>query len=215
MNRIDLNNFYSDTFQLARTMVVKIDAIAKRDNDILEAAGYTVGSDKTTWRYYMNLFGVYHETDTMMQVISLDTGETINFTKDVLANHLITRRQYLTGGDLYKRLIAQYPGQRILINGILFPVDYNTSISAQNYKILQYNTSYVLWNEEQLIPEVQKWIYANAPMMFESEYHITEDLMLHDMVMKLASGIIQCLHLTRLQHIDRQTEIHNNENKSL
>lgn len=201
MNRIDLDNFYSEVFQLARTMVVKIDQVAKRDNQVLEEAGYTVGVDKRTWRYYMNLNGDYHETDEVMKVISLDTGEEIPFTKETMASHLLTYRQYLKSGDLYKRLTDKYSGQTLLINGILFPISYDVSIDAQNYKILRYNTDLVLWNEEQLIPEVQKWINGNAPQMFENEYHVSEDLMLHDMVTKLYAGIIQCIHLTRFRAI--------------
>lgn len=201
MNRIDLNNFYSVTAQLTRTLVVKIEAIAKRDNDTLEAAGYEVELDKTTWRYYMNLNGDYHATDVEMSVISLDTGESIVFNKENLTTHLLTRRQYLKGGDLYKRLVAQYPAQSILINGILFPIPYDVSINAKNYKILRYNTDYVLWNEEQLIPAVQQYVYAECPGMFENEYHVTEDLLLHQMVIELTAGILQCIHLTRFRAI--------------
>lgn len=201
MNRIDLDNFYSDTFQLARTIVVKIDAIAKRDNEALEAAGYPVLSDKRTWRYYMNLNGDYHETDELMTVVSLDTGEVIPFTKESLATHLLTYRQYLKAGNLYKRLTETYAGQTVLITGILFPIDYSVSVPAPNYKILRYNQSLVLWNEEQLMPSVQKWITGAAKDMFENEYHVTEDLMMHQMVMELYSGIIQCLHLTRFDAI--------------
>jgi len=201
MNRIDLDNFYSVTSQLARTMVVKLEAIAQRDNDTLEAAGYEVGLDKTTWRYYMNLAGDYHATDSEMSVISLDTGKLIVFNKENLTTHLLTRRGYLKGGDLYKRLVAQYPSQSVLINGILFPIAYDVSINAKNYKILRYNQDYVLWNEEQLIPAVQQYINAEAPAMFESEYHVTEDLMLHQMVVELSAGILKCLHLTRFQAI--------------
>ncbi|TQH38405.1 hypothetical protein, partial [Pseudomonas aeruginosa] len=42
-----------DVFRLVRTMVIKIEAIALRDNKVLEEAGYPVGLDKRTWRYYM------------------------------------------------------------------------------------------------------------------------------------------------------------------
>lgn len=201
MNRIDLDNFYSDTFQLARTMVVKIEAIAKRDNEVLEKAGHTVLSDKRTWLYYMNMNGDYHETNELMTVVSLDTGETIPFTKEVLSKHLLTYRQYLKGGSLYKRLVENYEGQSILINGILAPIDYSISIPAPNYKILSYSKTLVLWNEEQLIPAVQKWINGNAKNMFENEYHITEDLMMHQMVVDLYAGIIQCIGLTRFQAV--------------
>lgn len=201
MNRIDLDNFYSDTFQLTRTMVVKIEAIAERENQVLEKAGHTVLNDKRTWRYYMNLNGDYHETDEVMTVISLDTGEEIPFTKETMAQHLLTYRQYLKSGDLYKRLTETYDGQTVLINGILFPITYDVSIAAPNYKILRYNESLVLWNEEQLIPQVQRWINGNAPAMFENEYHVTEDLMLHQMVVELYAGITQCIHLTRFQAI--------------
>lgn len=201
MNRIDLDNFYSDTFQLTRTMVVKIEAIAQRENEVLEKAGYTVLNDKRTWRYYMNLNGDYHETDEVMTVISLDTGEEIPFTKETMAQHLLTYRQYLKGGDLYKRLTDTYDGQTVLINGILLPITYDVSIDAPNYKILRYNESLVLWNEEQLIPQVQRWINGNAPAMFENEYHVTEDLMLHQMVVELGAAILQVIHLTRFQAI--------------
>lgn len=201
MNSIDLDNFYSDVFQLARTIVIKIEAIAQRDNNVLEKAGYTVESDPKTWRYYMNLNGDYHSTDRIMSVWSLDTGEVIPFNKETMSKHLLTYRQYLKAGNLYKRLVNDYPDQTLLINGILFPIDYDTSINAPNYKILRYNTDLVLWNEEQLIPEVQRWINGNVPTRFENEYHVTEDLMLHQMMVETYSNLIQVIHLIRFRAI--------------
>lgn len=201
MNKIDLDNFYVETFQLVRTMVVKIDAVAQRDQRVLEAANIPTSSDKTTWRYYQNLFGEYHHTDDVMIVNSLDTGDDIVFNKENLAIHLLTRREYLKGGTLYKRLTDEYQHQALLINGILDPIPLETSINAKNYKILRYNRTLVNPNEEQLIPDVQRWIYSEAPLMFENEYHISENLMMFKMVEELTCGIMQCIHLSRVKAI--------------
>lgn len=178
MDNIDFNAYVTDTISLVRTMVVKCEAIAVLDNRLLTTAGYTVSPDKKTWRYYLNLNGQYHPTDQPMYISSLDTGETILFSKASLSEHLVTRKAYLSSGYWYNRLISLYPAQRELINGILDPINIDTAIAAKNYKILRYNEDLVLWNEDQLIPSLQKWIDAFCYQHFETDYFYTENLML-------------------------------------
>lgn len=49
---------------LARTMVVKFHSIAEAINQTLIDQGYTVDvNNPSTWKYYLNMFGEYHQAD--------------------------------------------------------------------------------------------------------------------------------------------------------
>lgn len=201
MENIELNAYIASVFRLARTMVIKIEAIAKRDNKLLKEAGVEVLNDKTTWRYYMNLNGEYHPTDDVMKVISIDTDEEIVFNKANLANHLATYREYSLGGYWFNRLMEKYPHQTDLIKGILSPIPYEETITADDYKILRYNTNLVSWNEDQLIPALQKWVDSEASQTFVNDYMVTDNLVLPTMVMNLVAGLMQAIHTIRFEAI--------------
>ena len=184
MDNLEYDAYVKDTLNLAKTMVIKFDEIGIRDNKSLERAGYPVNYvDRTTWRYYLNLNGDYHYTDTPMYVKSIDTGEMILFSKENLKIHLSTKRVYNDANSYqYRRLIEAYPAQFLLINGILNPIPMEESINASNYKILRYNKNLVLWNEEQLIPKVQKAIDAFVFKAFNNGYMNTDNLMIVQLV---------------------------------
>lgn len=198
MNSVDLDKYHSDTFSLVRTMVIKIEALAERDNLVLTQAGESVSSDKTTWRYYMNLNGDYHPTDEVMWINSIDTGERIIFNKDNLKLHLATNREYSKGGYWFNRLADVYPGQTALINGILAPIPYSETIAAKDYKILRYNKSLVLWNEDQLIPKLQAYVNTDLRQSIKNDYVTTDDLFLPWMIEKLYAFLIGAIETIRL-----------------
>jgi hypothetical protein len=199
MNSVDLDKYHTDTFSLVRTMVIKIEALAERDNLVLTNAGHSVSSDKTTWRYYMNLNGDYHPTDEVMWINSIDTGEQIVFNKDNLKLHLATNREYSKGGYWFNRLADVYPGQTALINGILAPIPYSETIEAKDYKILRYNKNLVLWNEDQLIPKLQQFVNSDVQQSIKNDYVTTDDLFLTWMIEKLYAMLIGAIHAIRLE----------------
>jgi hypothetical protein len=201
MNNIELDAYLTSVFRLARTMVIKIEAVAVRDNNMLVNAGYAVSSDKTTWRYYMNMNGDYHPTDELMYVKSVDTGEDIVFNKVNMEVHLATFREYNSGGDLFIRLNDKYPAQSELIRGILAPIPYTETIGAEDYKILKYNQSLVLWNEDQLIPQLQTWVKVEQAHIFENDYMITDNLMLPVAIMQLYADLIKAICTIRFEAI--------------
>ena len=201
MNNADKDKFFRDIFALARTMVIKIEPLAKRYNQALVRAGLPVSEDKRTWRYYMNLNGDYHETDVPMVIRSLDTDEEIVFNKENLRYHLATFREYSRGGYWFSRLIQQYPSQPTLIRGILSPIPYTETIEAEDYKILRYNQDLVMWNETQLIPQLQNFIKAEVDQILTSEYIYTDDLFLPTMVRLLYADIIKAIHTIRIEHM--------------
>ena len=201
MNNIELDAYLTSVFRLARTMVIKIEAVAVRDNNMLVNAGYTVSSNKTTWRYYMNMNGDYHPTDEPMYVKSVDTGDNIVFSKENMEIHLATFREYNSGGDLFQRLNSTYPAQSELIRGILAPIPYADTIGAEDYKILKYNPNLVLWNEDQLIPKLQAWVLVEKAHLFENDYMITDNLMLPVAIMQLYADLIKAICTIRFEAI--------------
>lgn len=197
LDNVDYKAYVYRTIAFARTIVIKCEDIAKLENRRLrEHYGVPVGTDKSKWRYYLNLNGEYHSTDTMMRVQSLDNGEEIDFTKSELELHPATKRAYRQGSYYYTRLVDLNPGQRDLINGIINPIPPSESIPAKNYQILRYNQDYVLWNEHQLIPELQAHIYNMVATSFDTEYLYTEDLMLPILYGNLYASIISaCIQI--------------------
>ncbi|QAU04291.1 hypothetical protein [Vibrio phage 2 TSL-2019] len=178
MENIEFNAHVESVLSLMRTLVIKCEAIGVTDNRLLAEAGYPVSEDKRKWRYYLNMTGEYHETDEPMYVVSIDNGDQILFSKSSLDIHLATRRAYQPGTYWYKRLTEQFPGQIDLINGIMDPIDMETAITAEDYKILRYNKDLIESNEDQLIPGLQRWINAYTQRHFKSDYIHTENLQL-------------------------------------
>ena len=199
MDNIEYRAYCADIFSLVRTMVIKMEWIARRDNNLLRKSGYPVSEDKRTWRYYLNLSGEYHPTDDVMTIKSIDTGEDIIFNKQNLVVHLATFREYSRGGYWLNRLLETYSHQQDLIRGILSPIPIDEAIAADDYKILRYNTRYVAWNEDQLIPGVQTWINSQIAHRFQNDYIITDNLMAVVMMLDLYAGIIECIHTLRFE----------------
>lgn len=111
--------------------------------------------DPTSWKYYMNLAGVYHALDIPMTVVSLDTTQTIQFTRQNILQHRATYKAYQFGSQYYAELVKRYPNQEDLIRGILRPIDINVAIDAKDYTILDYDKDLVEGNEINLINELQ------------------------------------------------------------
>jgi hypothetical protein len=157
------NLYVQDTIKLARTVVIKLDQIAEAMNNLVMLKAGTTQldlSDRTTWKYYQNISGVYNFTDTPMLVESLDGNSLISFDKTTLQSNPITRDAYVYGSYYYNELVANYPDQEMLILGILYPCDITTAIAAKDGTILSYPTGLVEDSETDFIAKLQTWIYG-------------------------------------------------------
>lgn len=169
--------YLKGVLDLVGTMVVKSEVSAQAINNRLRAMLYTVDDlAPATWKYYLNLAGKYHHSDTPMTVKSLDTREEIPFTVEALDIHRTTKREYTYRSRYYNELVERYPNQVELILGILNPVDMSTAIAADDHTILYYDTSLVESNEIDLIPRLQTWIYALYNRWNVPDYNVTESL---------------------------------------
>lgn len=169
--------YVKNNLDLARTLVVKSDMAIDAINSSLREVGiYIDETDPTSWKYYKNIAGEYHFTDQIMEVVSVDTLETIQFTKDNLRIHRATAKEYAYGTRYYNDLVRKFPDQEMLIKGILNPVDMPRAIAAENGTVLYYNTSLVDTNEDDLIPRIERWIKSFMIRWNVPAYAITDDL---------------------------------------
>lgn len=176
---VDYTIYLENTKKLARTMVINSLQSANIINARMDTLGYSRDIyDKATWKYYMNMAGIYHASNDPMTVKSLDNGEVIDFTRENMEIHVSTKRSYQYGTDYYKALVAEFPYQIHLIKGILNPIDIDVAINADDWQILYYDTSLVEDGEDNLIPRIQEWVNTFITQWLLPDYvYMTEDLM--------------------------------------
>jgi hypothetical protein len=180
--------YVNSVYQLAQTLVIQSSATATAmNNAILENPAYQADDitvnpdDNTTWKYYMNLQGLYHPVDTLMYVTSLDTLQTIAFTVANLQLNTATARAYSFGSDYYNALVSRFPTQENLIQRILNPLVLEKDSTGQfvvpaDGSILWYDDTLVESNETNLISKLQEWIYVVMDRWNIPAYTITDDL---------------------------------------
>lgn len=189
-SQLNASRFYHDScIQLAKSMVLKSTATAvAMNNEVNRQFGaygrqYVVDTyDPKSWRYYHHLQGKYHYTDQMMQVRSLDTLQTIDFTSENMQLHRITWQHYRDKGEYYYDLLSKYPDQHLLIDGICNPIDFETAYHAEEYSILTYNKQLVESQEVDLIPLLNKQIRAIMTRFHSRGYNAFDEMF---MVVKL------------------------------
>ena len=164
--------------QLAETITIKSSDTAEALNRfVTEVHRFPVEPlDPKSWKYYLNLAGEYHDVDTPMYVVSMDTLSKIIFSKENLKLHRATAKGYAYGTRQYRELVAQYPDQEMLILGILYPVDLDKAITAPDWTILGYPSQLVESNEYSFIPKLQNWINGVQTRWTNSQYGISDAL---------------------------------------
>lgn len=172
-------NYVDRVIQLAETIVIKSSDAATLINRLV-TENYGPDAVDTavpaSWKYYLNLGGDYHRSDRVMEVVSMDTLETVVFSKLTLREHPATRRAYAFGTRQYKTLVSQYPTQEMLILGILYPVDIAKAIAAEDGAILGYPADLVEINEYSLIPKLEQWVKDFKVRWYNPQFTVTDSL---------------------------------------
>ena len=209
-NTNNLYQIYTNSIvNLAQSIVIKSDAVAQAMNTlVLQNTGIAVTStDRTTWKYYQNISGIYNSSDIPMVVYSLDSETQISFDKATLANNPVTAAAYSYGSTFYNELLAAYPTQEMLILGILYPADINVAISSQDGTIVSYPTGLVEAEEINLIPDLQNWIYAYMNRWVVPGFMYTDDLYLASFMGQLYLHLIPVISNLRLAKC-KTNEVH-------
>ena len=160
-----MDNFYKiyldDCFKLIQSLIIKSTANAELMNEQIASIfgpGYVDYESPHTWRYYLHVCGDYHPLDTPMVITSLDTQTEISFDKQTLKDHPSTIKGYEIGSIYYKELCQKYPGQELLIKGILRPTSMSTVLKAQDNTIITYNEKLIEYQETNIIEELNSYI---------------------------------------------------------
>lgn len=166
--------YIESIIDLVETITIKSEQNAKAINESL-VIQYGVSSvdvnNPYSWKYYQNISGQYHVTDEVIYITSLDTANKIEFTKDNLDKHPITKASYLYGTRYYRELVTKYPAYEQLILGILYPADINVAINSPNHTILSYPKYLVEENEINFIPQLQDWIYKYKARWYNLQFN--------------------------------------------
>ncbi len=174
-----LQNYIDDNRKLAKTIVIKSSITAELiNNDIrLKNNSYIIDElDMSSWKYYMNISGLYHPLDEPMVITSLDTLEEITFNKENLAIHTATAKAYQFDSRYYYSLVNKYPNQVQLILGILYPCDINIAIESQDGAILSYPKYLIEEQESSLMIELEEYIIRFITRWYIPAFNLTDSL---------------------------------------
>jgi hypothetical protein len=169
--------------RLVSSLIVKTSYTADAFNEILSVNGENISVFKTDWKYYLNLAGLpyigehsYNSDPTNMEIYSIDTDETISFDVITMVQHPETLAELRRLDTSYKNLLVKYPDQEILIRGIINPIPIDISVNANEYQILHYSPEYVDYNETNLIPLLQEYIYRFTTRWDNVDFRLSDAL---------------------------------------
>lgn len=174
--------YLDSVLDLASTIVIKSEMTADYINDLIKL---NYGSDavnpydKTTWKYYLNVCGKYHPSDTVITITSLDNQAQITFDKLTLDQHPITKENYRYDTRYYRELITKYPDQVMFINGCLYPADMTYAIESPDGSVLAYPSHLVEEHEETLIRNIESWITKYKARWNNKQFALSDNQYLH------------------------------------
>ncbi|MGL5397294.1 MAG: hypothetical protein ACRDBQ_18755 [Shewanella sp.] len=155
--------------------------------------GGVVSNDRRTWRYYLHLAGLRHETDQPILITSLDTQELIEFTKENLTIHKKTANTYRNNSDYVAQLILDNLDYAVYIKGVIRPVSLGYAVDAPDCSIFSYAASLVESQEQSLIATLEEKIRAFHVRYMADGWKVNNDafvLAFYNMLYPMLPGLI-------------------------
>lgn len=226
MSNVHYQLYVKSVLRLVKTLVVKYDLVGQIINDgLVETKQFSTEPElRETWKYYLNMSGQYHVTDTPMTIRSLEHGVVldIDFTRENLLARPTTAREYFYGSSFYQQLVSRYPGQEELILGILSPIVENAdasigiaasiqkAVNGKDGDILYFDSKLIEENEVDLIPRLEKWIKGYIKRWIVPQYAITDDLYIQTALFYMYAALPQVIMNIRLSncHTPRAHSFH-------
>lgn len=204
--------YLESTINLVRSILLVAKEIGEAINVGLVEKGVTVNTElPESWKYYLNLNGEYHEVDgEPIVIISRDTHEEIELTKENMEFHPITRDSLLPHTSDYRTLVETYPDLEILIRGIVTPIPYEVSLNVKDYTIVDWDSKLIQPNEHDLINRMQDYVNGFILRHHNTAYGVVDDLYLPTMLGTLYQYLLPIALNIRLSncHTNRAHSFH-------
>lgn len=201
--------YKSSTLSLAHSVVINHPYAARLMNERLKEQNfgqYTNDHDKTTWKYYLNMAGLYHEYDhdlihkinkekgigltnnidrrKMVIKVATDIGQTeIEFNLENISGEnadFTLAKEYQYGEAYYNELVNTYPECENLIRGILHPVPLSVSTNAPDFEVLYcggyYRTRLETLHSSYAYIKGASPIYAGLNLIEDWEYTLVDSI---------------------------------------
>ena len=206
-------SYVSSIISLVGSLVIKSPQTITALNNYLTLGGDVLSVYPAQWKYYRNLAGLPYigtnhsgVTPSKMsdpqdiQIYSLDTNELIPFTPTSLVNNPVTRLDLITKATTYNNLLLKYPNYRLLIDGVLNPIDINTAIEADPYTILNYDSTLLGSKETNLISGLQSYINNYYSRWDTAGFILTDNLYSTTMFAILILALVNEVIVIRLKN---------------
>ena len=195
--------YMTDLNGLVRSILIKSSHQATVINDnIIKKYGLNyVEKDYTKWRYYMNVNGEYHFTNTEMSIYVLELNSVEILTKELLVRYKKTREDLSRYGITYKKLLKAYPENELLIKGMITPVDKEIAYTAKNGVILCYSDYYTDTNDVIVLREVSRYLERLYIRWFNPDYMETDDRYVAVFLAYLYSTLHCKIDIVRMENI--------------
>lgn len=187
--------YLKNTVKLVKSFTIKHDDIAIHiNNELIKLYGTSIlgndPSDKSKWKYYMNICGLYHPIDNPIKITIIETGTVKDLSKELLIEYPTTRDELLKHDVFYEDLLNNYPNDELLIKGIMYELDMEFVLSMENGYLLSYSRFYVEEQEGNLIQELSKYSINYFKRWHIREYGIVDNLYLASLLGTLYTKLV-------------------------
>ena len=188
---------------LTRSLVVKSHDAAIQINRYIENFNgiYVDPNDPTTWKYYLNLSGEKHSTNGDVYIKTIETGVSVELTKNNLALYPVTHKELLKFGSTYEDLVAKQPEDELYIKGVMLNIDINNAIEADDGAVLGYSTELLEDQEIDIIREIATYSTLFMERWRNRLYGFIDELYVPSLMAILTSKIVVKIVNIRLANI--------------
>lgn len=204
-----IEDYIKQTIMFTNSLVIKstCSALAINKRLLTGGLGPSSSNSKHTWKYYLNLAGKKHITNSDVKCYVTELSRYESLTPELLDRYESTKRLLLKNEDEYKRLLEDFPNDTLYIHGCLYPVDINTAIQAKDGTILNYNPNYIQDNEYSLIKELNIYTTNFFKRWFIKEYTLIDELYMATVLANLYASIPSKIMNIRLSKV-LTSEVH-------
>lgn len=199
MQRYDI--FVDQCIDLAESLIIKSDDIARCMNEGVSQKGFAVTNDRSTWRYYLHLAGLRHPVDNPILIKSSDDDTLFELTPENLKVHKKTSNIFRYNLEYIRELIKNNPEYSNYIRGCFWPIPLERSVSAPDTTILYYNPALVEEQEQSLIQRLEEWLRAAHIRGMSESWKIDNDAYVLGFYLMLYPAIPARIELLRFQKV--------------